>query len=82
MTLLRSHPKAACVSAGRSRQSTLPLTPRRPQILRYVAAGYSARIARRLDLSAATVGMHLENIVERRQVSSRAAAVARLTPLQ
>jgi DNA-binding CsgD family transcriptional regulator len=81
LTLLRPHLQDAYVNAERARQGALPLTTRQHEILRYVAAGYSnAQIARRLELSTATVGKHLENIFERLQVTSRAAAVARVTP--
>jgi DNA-binding NarL/FixJ family response regulator len=45
--------------------------------LRFVAAGYSnGQIARRLQVSEATVAKHLENIFARLQVTNRAAAVA------
>jgi DNA-binding NarL/FixJ family response regulator len=59
----------------------LPLTARQQEILRYVAAGYSnGQIARRLQVSDATVAKHLENIFARLQVTNRAAAVARVSP--
>ena len=81
LTLLRPHLQDAYLNAERKRRGMLPLTGRQHEILRYVAAGYSnAQIARRLDVSVGTVGKHLENIFERLQVSSRAAAVARLNP--
>ncbi len=81
LTLLRPHLQSAYVAAERKRRGMLPLTRRQQEILRYVAAGYSnAQIARRLGISAATVGTHLENVFQRLQVSSRAAAVAKVSP--
>lgn len=60
------------------------MTRRQREILQYVASGYTNhQIARRLDVSDATVRKHLENIFARLAVSSRTAAVARLRdPLQ
>jgi DNA-binding CsgD family transcriptional regulator len=81
LTLLRPHLQAAYVAAERKRRGLLPLTRRQQEILRYVAAGYSnSQIARRLGISTATVGTHLENVFQRLQVSSRAAAVALVSP--
>jgi DNA-binding CsgD family transcriptional regulator len=81
LTLLRPHLQAAYVAAERRRRGLLPLTRRQRQILDYVAAGYSnAQIARRIDVSEATVRKHLENVFARLGVSSRTAAVARLSP--
>jgi|tagenome__1003787_1003787.scaffolds.fasta_scaffold20598830_1 DNA-binding CsgD family transcriptional regulator len=81
LTLLRPHLQAAYVTAERKRRGLLPLTRRQQEILRYVAAGYSnGQIARRLGISSATVGTHLENVFQRLQVSSRAAAVALVSP--
>lgn len=81
LTLLRPHLQAAYVRAERQRRGLLPLTRRQQEILRFVAAGYSnQQIARRLGIATTTVGTHLENIFERLQVTSRTAAVARLTP--
>ena len=58
------------------------LTPRQHEVLRLVAAGQSnTQIARSLFVSEATVRKHLENVYERLQVSSRTAAVARLSLL-
>ena len=54
------------------------LTPRQKDLLRLVAAGHTnTQIARRLGISEGTVRTHLENIYQRLQVSSRAAAVTR-----
>lgn len=81
LTLLRPHLQSAYLNAERKRRRLLPLTGRQLEVLRFVAAGYSnAQIARRLQVSVGTVGKHLENIFERLQVTSRAAAVARLGP--
>ena len=78
LTLLRPHLQDAYLNAQRRRGGLTPLTARQQEILQFVAAGYSnSQIARRLDISVTTVGKHLENIFERLQVSSRAAAVAR-----
>lgn len=80
LTLLRPHLQAAYVTAERRRRGSLPLTPRQRLILHFVAAGYTNRqIARRLGVSEATVRKHLENIFVRLEVTSRTAAVARLT---
>jgi DNA-binding NarL/FixJ family response regulator len=47
-----------------------------------VAAGYTnARIARQLDVSEATVRKHMENIFDRLDVTSRAAAISRISVL-
>ena len=57
------------------------LTGRQVQLLQLVASGLTNRqIARHLGLSENTVRKHLENIFERLQVTSRAAAVARAMP--
>lgn len=81
LTLLRPHLQAAYVAAERRRRGLLPLTTRQREILQYVAAGYSnGQIARRLEVSEATVRKHLENIFARLDVTSRTAAVARLNP--
>ena len=59
----------------------VPLTVRQRELLRHVAAGYTnAEVARHMCLSVHTVRKHLENIYERLQVTSRAAAVARGLP--
>jgi DNA-binding CsgD family transcriptional regulator len=81
LTLLRPHLREAWIAAERRRRGMLPLTARQQEILRYVAAGYSnGQIARRLQVSDATVAKHLENIFARLQVTNRAAAVARVSP--
>ena len=50
-------------------------------MLHLVAAGHTnAQIARRLGIAEGTVRTHLENIYERLQVSSRAAAITRAFP--
>lgn len=54
------------------------LTARQQEILQCVESGNTNRqIARRLHVSEATVGKHLENIYQRLDVNSRTAAVAR-----
>lgn len=79
LALLRPHLQAAYVAAERARRGTGPLTIRQREIVEYVAAGCSnAQIARRLRLSEATVRKHLENVFVRLDVTSRAAAVARV----
>jgi DNA-binding CsgD family transcriptional regulator len=81
LTLLRPHLQSAYVTAERRRRGIVPLTERQREILQYVAAGYTnSQVARRLRVSEATVRKHLENIFSRLGVTSRAAAVARLTP--
>jgi DNA-binding CsgD family transcriptional regulator len=81
LTLLRPHLQAAFVAAERRRRGLQPLTARQREILQYVAAGYSnAQIARRIEVSEATVRKHLENVFARLGVTSRTAAVARLSP--
>lgn len=78
LTLLRPHLQAAYLAAQRRGHRVAPLTVRQQEILQHVAAGYTnAQIARRLDLSAATVRKHLENTFARLEVTSRTAAVAR-----
>lgn len=78
-----------CAGAGPHRTVTLaptgedidglpPLSPREKEVLILVAAGLTnARIARRLDLSRATVRTHIEHILSKLRVRSRSAAVAR-----
>lgn len=78
LALLRPHLHAAYVASERLRLGVAPLTTRQREILQYVAAGMGNRqIARRLDLSDATVRKHMENIFARLQVTSRTAAVQR-----
>jgi DNA-binding NarL/FixJ family response regulator len=64
------------------RQRGIPaLTRRHWELLGLVDAGYSnTQIARQLNVSENTVRKHLENIFERRQVSSRTAALPRAFP--
>jgi DNA-binding CsgD family transcriptional regulator len=81
LTLLRPHLQSAYIARERRRRGLLPLTARQREILQYVAAGYSnGQVARRLRVSEATVRKHLENIFARLGVTSRTAAVARLSP--
>lgn len=78
LTFLRPHLQAAYAAAERRRHHAPALTVRQQEILNYVAAGYTnAQIARRLDVSSATVRKHLENIFARLEVTSRTAAVSR-----
>ena len=61
----------------------LPLTQRESQILELVAQGLTnAAIAQRLWISPGTVKKHLDNVYEKLDVSSRAAATARLIGCQ
>jgi DNA-binding NarL/FixJ family response regulator len=77
LTLLRPHLHARYLAA--CRPPAPDLTPRQVELLRLVAAGHTNRqIARRLVVAESTVRKHLENIFERLQVTSRAAAVARV----
>jgi DNA-binding CsgD family transcriptional regulator len=79
LVLLRPHLQQAWFAAERRRRGVLPLTVRQQEILRFVAAGYSnGQIARRLQVSEATVAKHMENIFARLQVTNRAAAVAQV----
>jgi DNA-binding CsgD family transcriptional regulator len=78
LTLLRPHLDEAYLDAQRRRHPVPRLTPRQTDLLHLVAAGHTnTQIARRLGISEGTVRTHLENIYERLQVSSRAAAVTR-----
>jgi DNA-binding CsgD family transcriptional regulator len=78
LTLLRPHLHAAYVAAERRRLGVSPLTPRQQEVMQYVAAGFSnTQIARRMQVSEATVRKHLENIFQRLQVTNRTAAVGR-----
>ncbi len=82
LTLLRPHLQAAYQAAEWRRHRPLPLTQRQHQILRHVAAGYTnARIARQLEVSEATVRKHMENIFDRLDVTSRAAAISQMRVL-
>ena len=78
LTLLGPHLDQAYLDAERRRRPVPRLTPRQTGLLHLVAAGHTnTQIARRLGISEGTVRTHLENIYERLQVSSRAAAVTR-----
>jgi DNA-binding CsgD family transcriptional regulator len=78
LTLLRPHLYQAYRDAERRRHPVPRLTPRQTELLHLVAAGHTnTQIARRLGISEGTVRTHLENIYEKLQVSSRAAAVTR-----
>jgi DNA-binding NarL/FixJ family response regulator len=63
--------------ATRSGRDTTALTPREREVLRLVAAGKTNRaIATTLSLSEPTVDRHVSNILNKLDVSSRAAATA------
>lgn len=80
LTLLRPHLRAAYQAAERRRRGAMTLTYRQHEILQYVAAGHTnARIARQLDVSEATVRKHMENVFARLNVTSRAAAISRMS---
>src|SRR4029077_14357228 len=66
LALLRPHLQQAYLDAERRRHPISPLTPRRRELLRLVAAGHTnAQIARRLGVTEKTVGKHLEHIYAR-----------------
>jgi DNA-binding CsgD family transcriptional regulator len=76
LVLLRPHLHQAYLDAERRRHPVPELTARHWDLLRLIAAGHTnTQIARRLDISEATVRAHLENIYGRLNVSSRTAAV-------
>jgi DNA-binding CsgD family transcriptional regulator len=78
LTLLRPHLHQAYLDAERRRHPVPQLTRRQRDLLQLVATGQTnTQIARRLGISEGTVRTHLENIYERLNVSSRAAAVTR-----
>lgn len=78
LTLLRPHLHAAYQARQRSRTGVPDLTARQWQVLHCVAEGQStAQIATAMCVSTSTVRKHLENIYERLDVTSRAAAVGR-----
>ena len=80
LTLLRPHLQAAFVAREQERRGPSVLTGRQREILAYVALGYTNRqIARQLDLSETTVRKHLENIFARLDVTSRTAAIAKVS---
>jgi DNA-binding CsgD family transcriptional regulator len=75
LTLLR--PALAELDLAMRLRRATPLTARQSQLLDLVADGRTNRqIARQLGLSEGTVRRHLENIFERLNVTSRAAAAA------
>jgi len=78
LMLLRPHLHRAYMDAERSRRPDRQLTPRQSELLRLVATGQTNnQISRQLGISEGTVRSHLENIYQRLEVSSRAAAVTR-----
>jgi DNA-binding CsgD family transcriptional regulator len=80
LTLLRPHLVGAFCAAERRRRSPAALTPRQFELLQYVAQGYTnMQIARRMQLSEGTVRTHLNHIYERLGVTSRTAAVTRMS---
>jgi DNA-binding CsgD family transcriptional regulator len=80
ITLLRPHLYQRYQEQQRRRNPTAKLTARQRQLLQLVAAGYTnGQIARRLSISEATVRKHLEHIFERLKVTSRTAAVTRVS---
>ena len=81
LALLQPHLHQAYLDAERRRHGTPRLTPRQRELMRLVAAGHTnTKIARQLGIAEGTVRSHLEDIYSRLQVSSRAAAVARVFP--
>ena len=80
LTLLRPHLIAAYRTAERRRRAPAALTPRQVELLQYVAQGYTnTQVARRMGLSEGTVRTHLNHIYERLGVTSRTAAVTRMS---
>jgi DNA-binding CsgD family transcriptional regulator len=80
LALLRPHLDARFRAWQRGRRPGA-LTPRQHELLALVAAGRTnGQIARRLGISEGTVRTHMENIFQRLQVTSRAAAVVRAFP--
>jgi DNA-binding CsgD family transcriptional regulator len=74
LRLLRPHADAAIRGVM---TSTSHLTPREVEVLRLVADGLSNRqIGRRLEVSEATVGKHLEHVYARTGVGNRVQAAA------
>jgi DNA-binding CsgD family transcriptional regulator len=81
--LARIHSRAA--ERRRTAMRSDGLTPREREILRLVAEGWTNReVARTLWISPNTVRTHLENVFEKLEVKTRAAAVARVfsTPFE
>ena len=80
LALLRPHLDARFKAWQRGRDE-VALTPRQRELLGLVAAGSTnGQIARQMQISEGTVRTHMENIFQRLQVTSRAAAVARAFP--
>lgn len=80
LALLRPHLDARFRQWQRGQQPMV-LTPRQRELLTLVAAGRTnGQIARHLSIAEGTVRTHLENIFQRLQVTSRAAAVVRAFP--
>jgi DNA-binding CsgD family transcriptional regulator len=80
LTLLRPHLIAAFRSAERRRRAPAALTSRQLEILQYVAQGYTnTQVGRRMRISEGTVRTHLNHIYERLGVTSRTAAVTRMS---
>lgn len=80
LTLLRPHLLAAYRNAERLRRGPVPLTTRQSELMTYVAQGLTnGQVARRMGLSEGTVRTHLTSIYERLGVTSRTAAVTRVT---
>jgi len=80
LTLLRPHLQEAYLDAERRRHPAPRLTARQQDLLRLVAEGNTnSQIARRLAITEGTVRTHLENIYRKLDVSSRAAAVTRVS---
>jgi DNA-binding CsgD family transcriptional regulator len=78
LRLLGPHLDEAYLDAERRRRPVPGSRPGQTDLLRLVAAGHTnIQIARRLGISEGTVRTHPENIYDRLQVSSRAAAVTR-----
>jgi DNA-binding NarL/FixJ family response regulator len=71
-----------CLAAVEERPQTAPtralgLTPREQEVLALLAQGLTqGAIASRLDISSKTVGIHLEHVLEKLEVHSRAQAVS------
>jgi DNA-binding CsgD family transcriptional regulator len=81
LALLRPHLAEMHREFERARAAVPKLTARQTQLLKLVAEGRTnAQIASQLFVSTHTVRKHLENIFERLQVSTRAAAVTRAFP--
>jgi DNA-binding NarL/FixJ family response regulator len=71
-----------CLAAAEEGPQTAPtgalgLTPRQEQVLALLAQGLTqGAIASRLDISSKTVGIHIEHVLEKLDVHSRAQAVS------